>query len=856
MSQSNLTRSIKLTEFPFTNRVNELRELRSFCEQRSDCQILEVSGRSGIGKSRLLSYFAKEMSDDCQVHYLNSRNDTRLDSGLLNSLEKSLKKQDTRPALQRTKSNVKDVLSQTPKNVRNFAPTLTKDVMPFGGNIASKMVSAAVGASGTDKSAVGNRIKVLLSRAIESAKGRKILFIFDDIQALSQDEQTILSYILSISSSMGLHDTYFIFGTRPATNESHSLLKPIFERLAFDGKYQCLPISPMDDEAMLGIAASIIANPASITGQIKSAKGIPQTFFSYLMQLNMTGNLSIKNKLIVLPTEKNLLSRDGNSLLEALDRYPSFRWLINAISVSRFDISYSTLKQSFALFGLSDELTLIAAVSQLASLDVLEISNDDEVTPRVYVEHDSIKDAAVMDLKKNRYLEYLQTNEIVAELASLEYQLQLTTSLKSDNHFHRANAERVRVARVLALREAKSSQWVKEAQAILAVCEMYEWHNDTIDVGESLLEVMKDSFEPSTGPLKQIQKSLRKAYFYRGLFARVVDLQDLETVSSGEDLYMIAMAHLILKGDQASVRIARLAQEKLSSDPADQAWQPILKLTEASALQESGGHDTCEIVYQDTLNTIDDVTSRRIAGQFKIASPLFVDCDMSLALTEEAYQQFIADDDLRLAGMALNNKGYTYLRLHDYSKALSCFDQSILFLDEKYPHESVFPLNNKAFVLLMQNKPADAESVLTSCLFRQLWPDYETSILLNFAYTIWLQGRQDGEKFLDRITGTPGMDVHEWASWQQVYARCMLKLMPHGSMPNSKMISDCEALLRTLKDTKAIAPYWNALGRTVYEKYGLTLDEAEEAPSQSSMSDISNPTYSLIRPSALCFAHI
>ena len=204
----------------------------------------------------------------------------------------------------------------------------------------------------------------------------------------------------------------------------------------------------------------------------------------------------------------------------------------------------------------------------------------------------------------------------------------------------------------------------------------------------------------------------------------------------------------------------------------------------------------------------------------------------------------------------MHNQGYAHLRQRQLKLALRCFEKAATLLKIRYPHEAIFPLNNIAFVHILRGNGAEAENLLTSCLFRQLWPEYEASILVNFAYTRWLLGREDAENFLDRIQKAPGLDGYDWALWQIEYARALFRLLPISGKPSKKIAEHVWKRIQALRSVAAISPYWNALTDELKRRHQINLPHLPIEDAHSVMSEVADPSLSILRPSVLCFAHV
>src|SRR5665213_2292670 len=854
MSMAGLRYTVPIPEFQFTNRQREIAEVYDFLtgpEARG--QLLLVLSPGGYGKSRLLEQVTLNPPGSTALLFLNSKRHGASEAGLSASFVLEAERLLIRLGLRHVADPVTDGYHKSAHFLGGVVPKLARGA-PLVGAAAEYTAETLVDVLSHSSAAHVDPIRRSFERLASRLPGGKLVILVDDVHALQLTEQYVLADIITLGREFSGADIRYIFGSRPLNAAGPGPVRDLCERIAIDGKLTRIDLPRLEDDTMREIAVSLASNPVDLELVIETADGNPQAFLSSLMALNLDGALTLDQGMLRVPVNTIELGSRLGSILERLDIVA--RRIVSTLAVARHDVTYDSLRNTSALFGAATASEVVTALQKLAQIRLLGIRTAEANGPRdvgVYVRHDSIRDLIRSELQTSFVLEYLFANEIAAELA--DYQLK---SLDSQSKPAASEAERhaLVIGRAICRREAQRSGWESESIEALVSAEHSARLNDVVDLGASLLQAFRAILHAEAEPRRSVARMFVRANYQLGRYTDCIAASEDEQLEDGESLYLRAISYAIVKPDSNTVIAVRDVRRRAQESAANAAWDPLLLLTEAVALQESGCFTEATRLYDVYMADAPHNRDTLQFWQFACASPLFVGAKQSIELTHEAFEWFEARGHDRSAGMAANNRGYAAMQLRDYDLALHCFDVSITLLSRNDPHEAVFPLTNIAFVRILRAEATAAITALTSCLFRRLWPEYEASVLINMAYATWLAGWNDPGRFLRRIRRTPGMKRDAWSVALEEYARSVLQLLPTVGAPSEADLLERFETMRHLDAFAAIAPYWNALVRDVRERFGLDGTQVSVAGMRTTMSQTTDPSISIARPSGCCFAHI
>jgi tetratricopeptide (TPR) repeat protein len=844
-----LRRSVPIPQFQFANRQAEIAEIRDFLT-RSDTrgQLLLVVAPSGYGKSRLLDHVTLHPPRGAAVLFLNSKRREGANAGISADFALEAERMLANRGLRTVLDTVTDSYHASAHFVGGVIPKLAR-AAPVVGAAAEYAAEGLVEAISRSSAVHAD----LLRRGYERLNRLEciVVVVVDDVHSLQTAEQYVLSDLIALGrEAVGL-DVRYVFGTRPPADYGPGSIRDLYERVAADGKLARIDLDALDSEAMREIAVSLSSTPKALEPAIEIAAGNPQRFLKSLIDMNLTGGLIVDEGMLRVPVNAAALSETVGSVLDILE--PVARRLMEVVAVARHDVSLQALRDAYSLVGARSSAEIVDSLQKLDETRLIAlryIGNDTQRETGVYIAHDSVRDLVRHELRTRKLLEYLFANELAAEVADRQLAALAALSATPERESARYN---LIIGRAICRREAQKSGWEAEATVALASAETSSRLDDVIDLGASLLQAYRDVIARNAEPRKSVARLFVRAAYQLGRYEDCVACIEDEGLDDGESLYLRATSYAILKPNVDTVDVAAKARSKVRAHSRGALWEPLLVMTEAVALQESGAYDDADFLYETYLATAKHDYDTTQFWQFAFAAPLFVEAQKSYGLARESFDWFVSRGNERSAGMAANNQGYAAMRLRDYDLAMRCFDRSVALLNRAAPHEAVFPFTNIGFIRILRGEGEGARSVLTSCLFRRLWPEYEASVLVNLAYATWLAGWDDPERFLRRIKRSPGMqrDTRELAI--ERYAQCFLKLLPHSGRPTQQDFDECERSMHSLEAFASISPYWSALAREVYARFGL--GGPTQAPAYLA-GDTTDPGVSLARPTERCFAHV
>lgn len=852
---ADLGRAVRIPEFPFTNRESEIVQIREFlASSNARGHLLIVFGPSGYGKTRLLEYITNNEPPDSTVLFLRSKQEGTSGFGIAAKLAIAVDDALRERHLVKLGDRLLSLYWTSRQYARGLVPKLARAI-PVVGAAAEYSAAELLKSPYLSPAAHVGVIRHALEKLKKRLGDKRAAIVVDDIHFLTQAEQFVLTDLLAIVHETDNFDLRFVFGSRPFVDRSTSKMRTLCERIAADAKLARIDLDPLCDEALRRIGASISSTPANLEPIIAVAAGNPQQLLRSLIELNLSGALETNDGLLRLPMDVKALAQSIGNFLEMLP--VTARLVLGTLAVARHGVTVNALRSVPDMLRSRNVAELLEAIHTLEVTRLIKVNEIAGCPNRelgVQIRHDSVRELVRAELCSQRYLEYIYVNEIAADLADRE--LRATRSAWSSNDESEEFRLRLTIGRAICRREARKPEWVQEAILALQSAKLSGQLDEIVDLGGSLLEEIKDTITHTREPKLFISTLTARAYYHLGRYKDCVDLVSAQQLQDGESLYLAAISHTIVKPDTTSVVVAASSRQKLAERTSGDPWEPLLVLVEAVALQESGQFAKADHLYATFLESGSHNIDTAQYWQFAFAAPLFVDAERAHDLARDAFAWFEARGNDRSAGMAIHNQGYAAMRLRQYDMASSCFEQSALRLNRSNPHEAVFPLNNIGFIHILRGEGEAARSVLTSCLFRRLWAYYEAAVLINLGYASWLCGSEDPDRFLRQIRRTSGMKKDAWSVALEEYAKCVFKLLPTAGAPTIVDVAQCKSRIDGLAAASAVVPYWNVLADELKKRLNIDVPHLSARDGQLAMGETTDPTVSLARPSALCFAHI
>ena len=846
--------TVRIPDLPFENRSAELSAIRGFLEA-SEPPALLIEGQGGIGKSRLLEAAFAASSDRVHLLLIDCGDD---DAGVDDQILSGVAKIRTRHSWIR---GAVRAASELPDQVREILPKVAAG-SPILGDAAAHATEKVVGRSPTAarSARLARRFRRALSELERLSPNDTVVIAIDDLHWLHEEGEQTVSDFISLAQQAAKPRFRFVISSRPLTNPD-SVMSRLLSTLAMHGLLASMRITPLADVDLQRVAAHVVSNPHQFEGVVRLSEGNPQRFLECLIKMNVRGHLSAKGQMISLSEGTNLayLTED---LWDLLDQDGTARRLLGVLAASG-GFSISSREVLAESLGLQSRGQLDAALLQLADKQIVHADKGSGAMV-VRFRHDTIRAHVQSRLANACRLEFRICNEIAASYwrAHLtELHEAMVAEVRSNEWTsggRRAAEEHVTELAQLAEneREAEIAGWQSLALGVARLADSLGHLDLVVRLATPLLSAVGRLLDPSASVVDELKAFLARAHYQLGNYDDCVAVAKSIAHPSAEVSYCHAIAHLIRKIGPDPAGVARIAVNRHRGDDSD--FEPLLKSVEAMALQETDRNTEAIDCYESYLASGDYRPAKSVTWmQFQMMSPLFVDADRAYELCTEALDVFLESGEDRSAGMACHNMGYCLLRLREYGEAMVQFHRALELLSRSSPHETVFPLTNRAFVWILKGEFEKALDSLISCVFRRMPPHQQTYVLINMALARWGAGMDGAAALLDRVPDVPGIRDHDWVVWQVEYARCFLVLNANSADgPTQESLDACRARLMSVASVASAAPYWNALEADVVQRFklrpGRPMAEKSAAGAGSQTTD---PTVSLIRPATFCFGH-
>ncbi len=862
-----LKTTVHIPDFPFQDRKTELDILKEFCSESwcGESRVLLLEGPSGIGKSRLIKRLRNRIKDN--VFWVQPMA-TRAERGAAGDLIEQLLCDVTRLRLRKSPQyffkKATSLAGNTVLALRKFAPTLALSAPILGP--AAEHITKEVMLKDLAKleRSEKKRTEMLLGWLDLAAEERYVIVVIEDIHELDDTEQRHLANIVPLACSNPDSRTRFIFVGRPLDSLGRNVVRSLIMQMGRNAMISRIDLEPLKSPELQRICDNIFTNAEKCEGLVQIAAGNPQALLEGLARINLQGGIRKLGELIALDVERDGAAEFiGNDIWASLEREPKARRLLGILAVNASPVDKKRLDLIQAAAGLeASEIGLL--VSDLCDTKLLEWVDVRQVRGSVKLLrfcHSSIRLQIAARLRHDSPFTYSECNRICA--LYLESLLQerapgLIAVVKSlvdlDREIPPRSMDHLMDLICLAnnLRESGSADWESCSFGCARVCSANLFDADAIDLSTAVLHSWQEVLRRNSKNWNWLVSALVRAHYRLGQYEECVALRKSAGDLSIESAYYIATAETLAKIDEGYLsRVQEIVAEHKSSDSSDSTFASLLVSTEALALQETGFFFEADKVYGDYLHQMEN--AGRDSLQFRIISPLFLNPHAALESCKRVKSSFLKSKDRRLAGMAANNMGYCLLGLSEYVEALAEFELSVALLSQ-WPHESVFPLNNAAFVHILMGRFADAYNLLKKGLFARMSPYHEVAVQINLSYCRWGMDLDSDLSPLDSIFYSSGLASSSWLEWQVAYLKSFVELhSQEGAEKSEACAVHCEKL-RNLECSDAVAPYWNGLVKALLgpvESDQLLLPTGKPPSAMAAIS-----TDSIVRPSALCFGHI
>ena len=844
---------VPIPPFPFKNRYNSKLKLKSTCDFSSTkYPICFVEGEGGIGKS---SFINETVSSYSKSHTLFITPIVKNDYG------HSIDTQFSKFYAKITKSFIQKYFAiPVFKRAKSLISALFLSV-PIVGKSLEKINTELIS---YDKASLYS-IKSLLSHVSKS--NQHVLCVIDDMHLMNNEE---ISLILKIFSHLGEHkDNFRVIAScrtvKKLDSDNKELITSFIEQLTNNGVLNRLKLNPLDDDHIKEIVSEIVYNPSKSSYYIKKCDGIPQKLNDILTKLNVRGKLSLKNGLIVLPDEPEIIHSEKAIITDFQAENPK---LLKAAQVA--SLFPHTFNHRDLVTALTDIFLSHNSIEEL--IEMLECTGI--IEPAFFYEsledkeykftHDTRKEAFLHELKKSS-IYYRKYNHVVGITLLDQFRKKFPDycnyieNVYNEDWLKEVKASQLHnlISHLLPIAnnmmESLIPQWEIICINAMNICFTLNMYSETIKYGAALLNIINnDKIKNDSKFCMSFNETLGLAHYFSGNYS---DSYFFLNKSNNIDYIYYKIASLYMQN--RIIEVISLCKKHLNNDLTLLSNNDKIRIKGllSLTLQEVGDNGTATKIFNDTIQDTSEKNHPKSYYELCMMSVLFYKPKIAARYCLKSAEFYYRNSNAlsRELGMSNNNLGFSQIANKNYSKANTSLFEAKRILEETNG-EVYYPMINIGVLHLLTDRPQYAIKVLKNCLFCNMPIITNASVKMNIEIGHFLNGDIPNYDLLDQLCADPFVRGNEQMFSIISYNHAYFEISKASKSEQFDKVSYWYERLMKIKYRGKIISFWNELIKSLNDNNLLRLYQMVDNSTTPLEFTIGDPKL-LFKPAGICFGH-
>ncbi len=834
--------TVSIPQFPFHNRDLERDVIETFISQRKKgARVLLLEGKGGLGKSRLLTECLQSVDSDVVVAALNTRQSGTVQRTLIQSISTEAKRLRSILAKSNRLEAWKLEIKQLGKHAKKIAPS-AGSLVPIVGAVTKSALEIAIANRDPNADTAASWLNHFLAVCGILSTVKPVTIIVDDFHRLSADEQTVVASLLGgVIEVENVHLSVLV-STRPSVAGGD--IASTFSLPASNGELIRLKLEPLSKDHLLSISHDIFANPGESKPLVELANGSPQKLLEMMIKLNIHGDLSRHENLVVLPNELTKLTYLIDNVWSEIEANKSLYGLAALMAVGTGSVLLTDTSLVSEVLGYETNEVLHAAtiLEQLGIFEVTEVNGNQAIQ----FSHDTLQEQIASRVVESSKIRFAFYNDVTAR-----YLETVIARFLEPSNTENKDLLSLRIARARCLKDSATRGWESTALNVASQCLEEGRFQMGAELAESLIKQWKSVVSSVDKQFSDILSIAVRCHYALGDYERALHIGIPNNVNDPLADYSAIMATIIEKNN-GWFAVAEQQIEKVLSNSEYHAFEPLFQSARAIALRETNSVAAGEAVLNEMVFKGGQGYNPEVWHQFLAISSLFQPAHQRQSLAQTALEFFRQEYNGRMIGIAATNLSIIHAINGDFEVALELGKEAEEGFKEVGSEDVIFPLLNKAAILLSTDQAQRAIPQLRSCLFRKVPHERKLAVLNNLALAQWAAGQPIE---MDQLALEANRGENSWLRWISQTNLTFLELEGgKASFDQDRFMVLRDKLLENDPDRRS-APFWNWLldqypGNQTSE---LRFDTA--APS-SPLEGLAVPERGIARPVFLSFGRI